>query len=208
MRTRRATNGWVLGVACLLTGLLATGCGFAPEVSSLTEQEMLERQVLAGFDDLHEEVYSMASVRGVDMATGKPTPPAPVTESKKEALHAERSREFNRDDIESFKAKGYVGENNRGFLTFFPPQQEKLKKDDPKAYSLVHDVVGEENSDRLVLMKRVLETTPALDSGGGLGEIEKIFSSKNRSEAKPNEWIQKPGGEQAEWLQVSPKRAE
>ena len=95
--------------ACFL--LLTLGGCITTTIKTPTETELLEKQVLTSFDTFREEVYAMGSVRAVDVESGKPVPPPPTTESKRHALDAQRSREFNRDDIRSFKDRGFVGEN-------------------------------------------------------------------------------------------------
>ena len=177
----------IVSVCAFLCGL-CWGC--TGGVRTETPAERLEKQVLTSFDSFQEEVYAMGSVRGVDAATGKPTPPPPITDSKRRALDAQRSREFNRDDIRLFKDKAYIGENNKGLVEFVSGQKEKLKQDDPRLCDLVEAIVEEENRDRTTIMERVVETTDTLDPDRGLEQVMKIVARKNRDEARPGDWIQ------------------
>lgn len=193
-RLRRSLDV-VWGAAAVL--LLTTGC-FNLRFKPVSQEERLENQVLTSFDSFGQEVYAMGSVRAVDMSTGKPLPPPPETDSKRRALDAQRSREFNRDDIRDFKNRGLVRENNQGMLEVNPPQFEALKKSDPRQASLVEAVVAEENRDRKTLMERVLETTPALSGESGMREIAKVIAKKNRQDARPGDLIQEDNGD---WVQ-------
>lgn len=195
-----------LGAVAAALLLLTSGC-FAFESHADTEAELLRKQVLTNFDSFHDEAMAMGSVRGVDAATGRPLPPPAMTESKRKALEAQRSREFNRDDIERFKKEGYVGENNEGLLTFRGEAQDKLRKESPRTYELVRDVVAEENADRQELMARVVETVSTLQGEEGLKQVRTIIASQNRAHAKPGEWIQerddKKNGQPGKWVQKS-----
>ena len=84
--------------------------------------------------------------------------------------------------ITALKTKGFVGENNRGFLEFL--KAEKPHQDDVKA----------ENRDRLTVYKIIAErqkTTPDLVGRQRAAQIA-------QREPKGN-WVQDAGGK---WLQV------
>ena len=102
-----------------------------------------------------------------------------------------QNREFNRDDIESFKKKGVVGENNEGFLTILDQTQ---LTEDPKYGEFVRAKLIEENRDREILMERVIEMTPGL-SEKDLAEVKKIMAQRNRDNAVAGEKYQTTDGE-------------
>lgn len=182
-----------LGAACLAQ----TGClgGFSPKIRTVTRQEALRNQVLGSFEQLAAEEYEMASVRAVDAASGAVLPPPAMTPSKKEALAAQQSRMFNRDDIETFKQMGCVGEKADGELEFRKTRETDAS---PELERRVRAIVEEENRDRLIIMRRLLETTPGLEGEEGMRVIREIFASRQRELAKPGEWIQEPDGR---WIQ-------
>ncbi|HOX38341.1 MAG TPA: DUF1318 domain-containing protein [Candidatus Brocadiia bacterium] len=174
-----------------------TGClkGLSPNIRTVTKQEALRNQVLGSFEQLSSEEYEVASVRAVDAASGAVTPPPAVTPSKKEALAAQQSRMFNRDDIESFKEIGCVREKADGELEF-----KKTTETDssPDLERRARAIVDEENADRAVIMRRLVDTTPGLDGEDGMKVVREIFASRQRELAKAGEWIQEPDGQ---WVQ-------
>jgi uncharacterized protein YdbL (DUF1318 family) len=160
------------------------------DVSIIDERTQLENQVLGAYEDISEDLVLIASVRGVD-EEGEVRVPPPQSTGKKRALMAMQNREFNRDDIESFKKKGVVGENNEGFLTILDEAQLKA---DPKFGEFVRAKLIEENRDRLILMERVIEMTPGL-SENDLAEVKKIMARRNRDNASAGERYQGTNGQ-------------
>jgi len=178
---------WFVGCN-LLKGLVGT------EIVVARRYETLEDQVLGSFDSLEHEVYVLAGVRSVDPLTGTPKAPAPLTESKRRALEARRSMEFNRDDVLLFKRRGYVGESSEGMLMFFDEERDRLKATDARLHGLVDAIVAEENRDRMVIMERTVQTTPALRGQEGLRSVQRILAKKYRREAEPGMKVQLPDG--------------
>jgi uncharacterized protein YdbL (DUF1318 family) len=173
---------------------LSAGCKNLAQidVSIIDERTQLENQVLGAYEDISEDLVLIASVRGVG-EEGEVRVPPPQSTGKKRALMAMQNREFNRDDIESFKKKGVVGENNEGFLTILDEEQLKA---DPKFGEFVRAKLIEENRDRLILMERVIEMTPGL-SEKDLTEVKKIMAQRNRDNASAGERYQDINGQWA-----------
>ena len=99
-----------------------------------------------------------------------------MTPEVKTALEDRRSR-F--DQLKSLKAKGLVGENNRGYV-------EALGND-----SAAGSLVDSENNDRRVIYKTI-EVQNNLS--GALGTIEKVFAQVQRDKASPGDKVQDEDG--------------
>lgn len=78
--------------------------------------------------------------------------------------------------IDALKAKGVVGENNRGYLDF-RGAKEKV------------DVVNAENADRSALFKRI-----AAQQGTTADIVGRRFAIKFRDLTRPGEWFQDDAG--------------
>jgi hypothetical protein len=179
--------------------LLQCGCSWlgglvTAEIVVKSSRQSLREQILGTYDEVGEEVYLLAGVRSVDPLTGKTRPAPPTTESERRALQARRSMEFNRDDLLLFKRLGFVGEGRDGLLVFFDDQKERLASGNAWLAGLVADLTAEENRDRLVIMKRIVETTPELRGEGGLQMVQQVMAEKYRSEAEPGMRVQLPDG--------------
>ena len=117
-----------------------------------------------------------------------------ISEEKKRVLEAMQNREFNKDDVDEFKKEGCVGENNQGLLELRPCA--KLEKD-PAYKALVERIVEEDNRDRKIIMRRVIEVNETIQPEDE-AEAAAVFAKMNRDNAQPGEWIQLPDGK---WTQ-------
>lgn len=171
---------------CILLSL-TSGCSIkAPEVRVTGEKTALEREVIGTYHQMREDTWMIASTRSTNEDTA-----VNVSQEKKQVLEALREQEYNKDDIDEFKQKGYVGENNLGFLDIRP--SEALDSD-PKMKQLVQEIVSEENQDREIIMERVIELNESLKKAVR-EDVLVIFARMNQENALPGTWIQQPDGE-------------
>ncbi|MDP6438242.1 MAG: DUF1318 domain-containing protein [Candidatus Brocadiia bacterium] len=182
--------------ACALLWCMA-GCGWmsglvGTRIEVRATARSLREQVLGSYDQMSGEVFLLAGVRAVDPLTGEATPAPTVAESKKLALDALRRMEFNRDDVLAFKRLGLVGEAVDGRLVFLARQRSRLRREDPWFFSLVEDIVGQENADREALARRIVEITPSLQGEDGMKAVGAILAHKYRMESEPGTPIQLP----------------
>ena len=171
---------WILG------GMVSCG-GPLVGVTVVDERTALENQVLGTYEELNQEVLLVASVRYID-PKGKLQKSAPIPPGKKTAIRAMQRASFNKDDIDQFKGTDVIGENNLGGITLLTP--ESL---DEKQRPFVENLVTEENADREVIMRRVIETSEDL-SDKDFPRVRKMFASLNRDKARIGEMIQLENG--------------
>jgi uncharacterized protein YdbL (DUF1318 family) len=157
-----------------------------PEMKFTGEKTALENQILGTYNQVKEDVWMVASVRAAN-----PDSQITLSEEKRAVLTAIQNREFNKDDIDEFKRDGAVGENAQGWLEIRPlPRLQK----DPEYKKLVERIVAEDNRDRQIIMRRIIDINPSVQATDST-EVEKVFAKMNRDNAKPGEWIQMPEGE-------------
>ncbi len=161
------------------------GCTRGPlvEVTLVDERTALENQILGTYEELDQEMLLIASVRYID-PKGKLRKSPPLPPGKKKVISAMQRSAFNRDDVDALKAQGLVGENNQGRLELIAPEEV-----DPNRLPFVENLVVEENEDREVVMRRVIETNESL-SDDDLPGVRNIFAALNRDKAKVGEWVQ------------------
>ena len=102
-----------------------------------------------------------------------------ITPAAQAALDSRRDRY---DELGALKAKGTIGENNRGYV--------ELLSSDSSAQGLVQA----ENRDRAFIYKTIAEQNGL---NGELGTIEKVFAQVQRDKAKAGDKIQNDNGQ---WL--------
>ena len=172
-------------------GIAATYWGCAvkpPEVRIVGEKTALEKQILGTYAQIEEDVWMVASVRSSQGGEG-----VVLSEEKKRVLEAMQNRAFNKDDVEEFKKDGCVGENREGLLEVRPCAK---RGEDQEYQALVEQIVQEDNRDRKIIMKRVINVNADIEREAE-EEVAAVFAKMNRDSAKPGDWIQLPDGK---WL--------
>lgn len=171
------------------------GCG-GPlvGVTVVDERTALENQVLGTYQELNQEVLLVASVRYID-PQGKLKQAKELPEGKKKVVRALQRVSFNKDDLNRFKRSGAIGENNEGGITLLA-----LEKIPPKEHAFAENLIKEENTDRVDIMNRVIETNETLTKKD-LPRVYKMFAALNRDKALKGEWIQ---GDDGTWKQKDP----
>ena len=157
----------------------------APEVRVTGEKTALEREVVGTYEEMEEDTWMIASTRAVE---GEPE--VAVSPEKRAVLEALQDQKFNKDDIDEFKMKGFVGENSSGFLEI--RSLEKLEQN-PEEMKLVQEIVQEENEDRETVMERVIELNDSLKKAVR-DDILSIFARINQENSSEGTWIQEPDG--------------
>lgn len=179
-------SGFALAVS------LVAGCG-GPlvGVTVVDERTALENQVLGSYEELTQEVLLVASVRYID-PEGKLVQRPELPPGKKEAIRAMQRSAFNKDDVDRLKGEGILGENNQGGLTIVAPERIE-----PAREAFVRSLVDEENADREVLMRRIIETNETL-SDSDLPKVRQTFAALNRDRARSGDLVQSDDGQ---WLE-------
>ncbi|MFQ5450927.1 MAG: DUF1318 domain-containing protein [Nitrospinaceae bacterium] len=186
----KGTRFFRLGMA-LCGAIWISACGklVGVDVTIVDQKTALENQILGSYEELGNEILLLASVRSVD-EEGKLKRVAQIPPGKLKAIRAMQRQEFNRDDIQMFKEIGAAGEGKDGLLVFFDNERTQ---NDAQFKKFVQTIIGEENQDRLAILRRTVATNEAF-SDGDLPKVQKIFASLNRDNAKPGEKIQTEDG--------------
>ena len=170
----------------LPTVLLTVTCSFkAPEVRVTGEMTALEKEVLGTYRQMEEDTWMVASTRSEGNTEQQISP------EKKRVLEAMQDQKFNKDDIDEFKRKGYVGEDNNGLLDI--RESEALKQDNTLS-DFVKRIVDEENGAREVIMSRVIQLNDALKNAVE-ENVRFIFAQMNQENSPAGTWIQKQLGQ-------------
>ncbi len=90
------------------------------------------------------------------------------------------NRKARFDELESYKAKGIIGENNQGYV--------ELLGDDAQA----RDIVKVENKDRKTIYQTIAEQNGITDQ---IGDIGKVFAQVQHEKAEVGYKIQNSNGE-------------
>lgn len=183
---RKRTRVWLLGP---LAAVALCGC-LDIRLFVVTEEEALANQITGLLAELDQDLAEYESVRGVDEDGAVRTPPE-QTEGVRRVIAAQQRRQFNSDDVRTFRQAGSAGENNEGLLASRP---DSRSRDDPAYAAFVQATIAQENEDRLTLMNRVIEVNENYTQKD-LPKIQSVFAQQNRDGAEPGVWVQLPDAE-------------
>lgn len=100
-----------------------------------------------------------------------------------ELMRAIEARRARNPQIEQWKSRGCIGENNQGLLELRPGQG---------CAGEVAALVAAENANREYIYRTLMQQNniPASDAG----RVRAAFAKVNRDRARPGEWVQEPDG--------------
>ncbi len=179
----------VIPVLMLFTAWTDFGCmSIRPQVVS--QKTQLERQILGEFEQLEKDLIMVSSVRSKGAAEGELSP------AHREALMAVMNRQFRRDDIEEYKRSKNAGEGLNGLLRFFPSTETRS---DNELEKRIRKTIDEENRDREIIMRRVIDMHEGLDDND-LKTVRTMLGELNQADCREGDliedeeegWIPKP----------------
>jgi outer membrane murein-binding lipoprotein Lpp len=157
------------------------GCvSVRPKVVS--EKTQLENQILGNFDKLENDLILASSVRS------EGAPGAELSPAHREALLAVMNRQFRRDDVEDLKTRKIAGESLQGTLAL---RETPEVRENGTLKVQATKVIAEENRDREVIMKRVLDMYSGLGPED-LPEVRKMMYELNVAQSFPGTPIEVP----------------
>jgi len=176
----------------IITILLIFGCSIhAPEINVTSDKLAFEREVLGSYHQLEEETWMIASTRAGDEID---TNEVILSGEKRRVLEAIQRQKFNRDDIEEFKQKGFIGENNQGFIEKVPSAE---LQEHGETAQLIEELIREENEDRRLIMGRIIALNESLKRAAR-EDVWTIFARMYQDNSQKGTWIQKSDGS---WIQ-------
>jgi hypothetical protein len=176
---------FLLVLACLTASV---SCSVRlPEVVNLTgEKTSLEKEILGTYSLMREDTWMAASTRAPAPAPER----AAMSPEKRRSLEALQEQAFNKDDVEEFMRKGWIGESNDGRLVLRTAVGADFKPEDK---SFVEEILSEENNDRAVILDRVVELNDALKRAVPR-DVSAVFAKMYQDNSPDGTWTQKPDG--------------
>lgn len=167
----------------LLLALMAA-CSLNFDVELIDQKTALENQILTQMRQVREDLVLLSEVRAArERDRAGPT--------RWDTYMALQNQIYNQDDLDRFKALGYVGETALGGVAV-PPGA--ATPDGEEQQARVRRIVAEENRDRLQIMRYLLAQNQKL-AEGDLANIQRVMGDFNRDKATAGHWVQTPAGE-------------
>ncbi len=187
----------------LLPILIFYGCGKSrsccvinlPPVTITSERTSLENQILGSYKEIRRDVWIVSSAKTVEGVSITSTSNTNILNKdlliNKKVIDAVQTLEFDKELVNKYKKYGYIGENNRGFLSYII--NDKVENDFVLKEEILN-LVKEVNQARLILMLEIINKNDNLTIND-LEKVEESTAKLNRESAKKGEWIQLDSGE-------------
>ena len=172
--------------SAILLGLLLGGCAIRlPKITATGERTALENQIVGSYKVIEEEAWMVASLRS-DLSPDSIT----LTEQKRRVLEAFQRQRFNADDVTAFKRDGTNGESMDGLLEIIDNQKYTS---DSTYRVLVDKIVTEENEDRQLIMRRIIELHPEIDPDDR-ARVGYVYARLKQENSPAGTWVQEADG--------------
>jgi len=159
-----------------------TGCAIKlPKITATGERTALENQIIGSYKTIESEALLISSVRS-DISSDS----LQFTEEKRKVLESFRRQQFNADDVKDFKKAGAIGEKADGLLEI---RETVQYQEDTNYHKLVDKIVSEENEDRLLIMKRIVQLHPEIDPDDR-AKVGYVYALLKQEASPPGTWIQ------------------
>lgn len=164
-----------------------------PPITLTSERTSLENQILGTYAEIREDVWLVSSSQAVEglKITSTTNTNVKVINVNFKVIKALETIEYDQDKITNYKARGYLGENNEGFLSYM---KNSVIEDNPEMKLKLLEIMNEVNDARTVLMLEVINRNANL-SMDDLPEVKKTTAKINQNNALKGEWIQNQDGE-------------
>ncbi len=174
---------YITGLAVLY---LLSGCAIRlPKITATGERTALENQIMGSYRMIEEEAVMVASFRAGQLDS------AQIAAEKRRALEAFRRQRFNADDIAEFLRDRTVGERSDGLLEIRGGEKYLA---DSTYRALLDRIVAEENEDRGLIMRRIVELHPEIDPADR-AKVGMVYARLKQDAAPAGTWIQDRAGE-------------
>lgn len=176
-------------IAWALIVLAFSGCAFNFEITS--QRTALENQVLGSYQEMDDDLVLVTSVRSLDSEGKKKE--IDVSDLQQRAIVARQNQEFNRDDVDELKQAQILGEANDGQLVILPAGIGLVEKATEAQSKLARSLVDEENKDREVVWRRIVQSNENLTEED-LPDVRRTFAKMQRESAQKGVWLQAEDG--------------
>ena len=156
-----------------------------PKITATGERTALENQIIGSYKIIESEAMLISSVRSESSSDS-----LRFTEEKRKVLDSFRRQKFNADDIIDFKKEGVIGEKTDGLLEI----RENTQYGSDSVYqALVDRIVQQENLDRVLIMKRIVQLHPEIDPDDH-AKVGYVYALLKQEASPPGTWIQNQDG--------------
>ena len=163
-----------------------------PQVKVLGGKTLIEAQVLGRYRQIDESAYQISTLtsdKDLNLILVSTNVTEEVADEYRQALIKSM---FNQDEINLYKTNEYIGENNRGYLSYiaFSVTKPKVEYSDERI-KYIKNIIEDENKNRKVVAEYIILSDPKLTMAN-LKEVEIALYKRNIQRNIVNSYYQLP----------------
>ena len=163
-----------------------------PEMRVLGGKTLIEAQVLGRYRQIDESAYqisTLSSEKDLSLIMVSTNVSEEIASDYKEALI--RSM-FNQDEINLYKTNSYIGENNKGYLSYIAFEISNPKsRFGEERINYIKEIIEKENTDRRTIAEYLILSDPKLTMAN-IKEVETALYRRNIQRLINNTYYQLP----------------
>ena len=163
-----------------------------PEMRVLGGKTLIEAQVLGRYRQIDESAYqisTLSSEKDLSLIMVSTNVSDEIASDYKEALI--RSM-FNQDEINLYKTNSYIGENNKGYLSYIAFEISNPKsRFGEERINYIKEIMEKENTDRRTIAEYLILSDPKLTMAN-IKEVETALYRRNIQRLINNTYYQLP----------------
>ena len=163
-----------------------------PEMRVLGGKTLIEAQVLGRYRQIDESAYqisTLSSEKDLSLIMVSTNVSEEIASDYKEALI--RSM-FNQDEINLYKTNSYIGENNKGYLSYIAFEISNPKsRFGEERINYIKEIMEKENTDRRTIAEYLILSDPKLTMAN-IKEVETALYRRNIQRLINNTYYQLP----------------
>ena len=163
-----------------------------PEMRVLGGKTLIEAQVLGRYRQIDESAYqisTLSSEKDLSLIMVSTNVSEEIASDYKEALI--RSM-FNQDEINLYKTNSYLGENNKGYLSYIAFEISNPKNQfGEERIKYIKEIMEKENTDRRTIAEYLILSDPKLTMAN-IKEVETALYRRNIQRLINNTYYQLP----------------
>lgn len=167
-----------------------------PQMRMLGGKTLIEAQVLGRYRQIDEAAYQLSVLTGDNDALSLISVDTNQSQAENDKYKTALIRSmYNEDEIISYKQELYIGENNKGYLSYMPEEATGIIFPDASASKTeyIKSIMLQENEDRKTVAQYIVLSDDNL-SMANISQVENALHKRNIQTLVDKTYYQEPNG--------------
>ncbi len=188
-----------MAIFIIFTLLMACSCSKLilveePQMRMLGGKTLIEAQVLGRYRQIDEAAYQLSVLTGDDDSLSLISVDTNLSETENNKYKTALIRSmYNEDEIIAYKLEQYIGENNKGYLSFMLDEitDGSLAEVSSSKGNYIKSIINQENEDRKTVAQYLILSDENL-SMANISQVENALYKRNMQTLVNDTYYQMP----------------